>query len=83
MIGVFNLVSAFSVTMWVHLHYGDDGLQQLLKWLSSHCYHMLIEPQPWKCYKTALKRCIHVLSEIKDRNKMTMNICDAGIVLVD
>lgn len=47
----FNLISCLSVTMWVHLHHGDDGLFSFLQCLSSMTEHLLIEPQPWKCYR--------------------------------
>ena len=53
----FNLVTLFSITMWIHLHHGDHGLKRILE-LSSQLTNssVLIEPQPWKCYKTAIKR---------------------------
>jgi SAM-dependent methyltransferase len=54
----FHVISLFSITMWIHLNHGDDGLKALLR-LSSHSasYGLIIEPQPWKCYKVAAKRC--------------------------
>lgn len=52
----FTLLACFSVTLWIHLNNGDEGLCEFLRYLSTICDHMLIEPQPWKCYKTAMRR---------------------------
>ncbi len=53
----FVVVSLFSITMWVHLNHGDGGLASLIarsaKWSS---FGLVVEPQPWKCYKSAQKR---------------------------
>ena len=42
--------------MWVHLHHGDAGLRSMLHKLAKLCRRLLVEPQPWKCYKTAERR---------------------------
>ena len=42
--------------MWIHLHHGDAGLQRFLKRVCALCDHLLIEPQPWKCYRSCVKR---------------------------
>ena len=52
----FDLVSCFSVTMWIHLNHGDDGLGAFVKKVSDIATHVLLEPQPWKCYQTAARR---------------------------
>ena len=52
----FHLVTCFSITMWVHLHNGDTGLKDFLSYLSGNCTHFLLEPQPWKCYRNAMRR---------------------------
>ncbi|KAJ8917454.1 hypothetical protein NQ315_005501 [Exocentrus adspersus] len=54
--GKFNAVFCFSTTMWIHLNNGDEGLQRFLNYISDICVMLIIEPQPWKCYKTAVKR---------------------------
>uniref|UniRef100_K3W6U0 RNA methyltransferase n=1 Tax=Globisporangium ultimum (strain ATCC 200006 / CBS 805.95 / DAOM BR144) TaxID=431595 RepID=K3W6U0_GLOUD len=52
----FDLVTCFSVTMWIHLNQGDDGLWKFLDKVSEMAEHLIVEPQPWKCYRNAIKR---------------------------
>ncbi|XP_032060648.1 RNA 5'-monophosphate methyltransferase-like [Aythya fuligula] len=52
----FDIGFCMSVTMWIHLHHGDSGLREFLAFLSSLCEYLLIEPQPWKCYRAAARR---------------------------
>ncbi|KAF9417842.1 hypothetical protein HW555_005139 [Spodoptera exigua] len=40
------------ITMWIHLNNGDAGLLAFLKYLKA----IVIEPQPWKCYRNAQRR---------------------------
>ena len=47
----FDLVMCFSVTMWIHLNRGDKGLAEFLGLCCSLSRNVLVEPQPWKCYK--------------------------------
>lgn len=54
--GRFDLGLCFAVTMWVHLNHGDEGLRQFLRYISSRCDFLLIEPQTWKCYRNASRR---------------------------
>ena len=51
----FDLVTVFSVTMWVHLNLGDRGLEELVRRLVAVAACVLVEPQPWKCYQTAAR----------------------------
>jgi SAM-dependent methyltransferase len=52
----FDVIFCFSVTMWIHLNYGDEGLRQFLISVSMRTNMVVIEPQPWKCYRTAVRR---------------------------
>lgn len=52
----FSLLFVNSITMWIHLHHGDDGLRNFLRYISSIAEYVLIEPQDWKCYRTAVRR---------------------------
>jgi hypothetical protein len=81
----FHFVSLFSITMWIHVNHGDEGLIKFLETAASLSIYnnndndnndnnnntfkdntndrvntisyssLLIEPQPWKCYKSASK----------------------------
>ena len=54
----FSLVSCFSITMWIHMNHGDEGLLQFLDIVGtvSNC-SVLLEPQLWKSYRKANERC--------------------------
>ncbi|KAL4655703.1 pre-miRNA 5'-monophosphate methyltransferase [Arapaima gigas] len=52
----FDLGVCLAVTMWVHLNHGDTALLELLSRLASLCQHLLLEAQPWKCYRSAARR---------------------------
>ncbi|XP_076270262.1 putative RNA methyltransferase CG11342 [Rhynchophorus ferrugineus] len=52
----FDVVFCFSISMWIHLNHGDDGLKLFLSKVSKLTDFLVIEPQPWKCYRTAIKR---------------------------
>lgn len=52
----FDISFCMSVTMWIHLNHGDRGLVEFLAFLASLCRYLLIEPQPWKCYRAAARR---------------------------
>lgn len=52
----FHLTLCLAVTMWVHLNHGDPGLLELLSCLASISSHLLLEAQPWKCYRSAARR---------------------------
>ncbi|XP_050362397.1 probable RNA methyltransferase CG11342 [Nymphalis io] len=53
---MFDIVFCFSVTMWIHINNGDSGLQKFLIFLKENSKSIIIEPQPWKCYKNAQRR---------------------------
>ncbi|XP_061544284.1 pre-miRNA 5'-monophosphate methyltransferase [Phycodurus eques] len=52
----FHLTLCLAVTMWVHLNHGDAGLLRLLSRLAELSRHLLLEAQPWKCYRSAARR---------------------------
>lgn len=52
----FDAVFALSLTMWIHLNNGDAGLLNFLDKISGLGDLLIVEPQPWKCYLTAMKR---------------------------
>lgn len=52
----FDVVCCLSITMWIHLNNGDDGLKRFLDLSTEFCEILVIEPQPWKCYQNAVRR---------------------------
>jgi SAM-dependent methyltransferase len=74
----FSFISLFSITMWIHLNWGDVSLKTFIGnaiELLTIPGSILIEPQPWKCYRNAAKRCRKMglkkpkcLDEIKIQN---------------
>ncbi|CEG49447.1 double stranded rna [Plasmopara halstedii] len=60
----FNLVTCFSLTMWIHLNHGDEGLWKFLETISDMTEHLIIEPQTWKCYRNAQKRLIRMRVDV-------------------
>ncbi|GBN68832.1 Pre-miRNA 5'-monophosphate methyltransferase, partial [Araneus ventricosus] len=52
----FDLITCFSTTMWIHLNHGDNGLDNFLHIISKLGKFLLLEPQEWKSYKSALRR---------------------------
>ena len=55
----YDVISLFSVTMWIHLNHGDDGLRRTMRRLAAVAAPgalMLLEPQHWKNYRKAHQR---------------------------
>ncbi|GAA5971463.1 hypothetical protein JCM11641_008361 [Rhodosporidiobolus odoratus] len=55
----FDVVTLFSVTKWLHLWNGDDGMLQLFRSLHSFLPPggvVVVEPQEWDNYKRAVKK---------------------------
>lgn len=74
-----DLISLLSTTMWIHVHAGDDGLQDVLKQTCQKTKRfLLIEPQPSKCYRKAMIRLRKMgrpeFNVSSDRLKLRRNI---------
>lgn len=52
----FDVTFCFSVTMWIHLNNGDDGLLQFINSIKQISRTILLESQPWQCYRNAQRR---------------------------
>ncbi len=55
----YELITAFSVTKWLHMHSGDDGLKRVFKRVYAALKPggvFVMEPQPTKSYKAARRK---------------------------
>ncbi|KRX04299.1 hypothetical protein PPERSA_11423 [Pseudocohnilembus persalinus] len=55
-----DTVLCFSVTKWIHLNYGDEGIMKLFKNIYYQLNHggiFILEPQDWKSYKKRRSLC--------------------------
>lgn len=52
----FDFVFCFSITMWIHLNHGDSGLEKFLYNVCEYGKIIVLEPQTWDSYKTAVRR---------------------------
>lgn len=52
----FDIAFCFSVAMWIHLNGGDDGLASFLENIKSISRTIVMELQPWPCYRNAQRR---------------------------
>ncbi|XP_046385310.1 probable RNA methyltransferase CG11342 [Ischnura elegans] len=88
----FDAVFLFSVTMWIHLNCGDNGLRKLLLLSAKLAKNLIvIEPQLWKCYSAAKRRCtraggdgfpllpkLTLRSDEAIENEISKVLCEAG-----
>ncbi|XP_012276256.1 probable RNA methyltransferase CG11342 isoform X2 [Orussus abietinus] len=79
----FDVAFCFSITMWIHLNHGDQGLREFFKEICKHCDMVVVEPQSWKCYRNASRRLrrskgedFPLLSSIKYREDVEDYIVD-------
>jgi len=57
--GSIDCLTALSVTKWVHLHRGDQGLRSFfgrVRELLSPGGLFVLEPQPWRSYRAAVSK---------------------------
>ncbi|KAK0163089.1 hypothetical protein PV327_006799 [Microctonus hyperodae] len=52
----FDVIFCFSITMWIHLNHGDEGLVRFLEDICERAELVVIEPQLWKNYRNASRR---------------------------
>lgn len=77
-IQTFDLILVLSITMWIQLQYGRHGLQEFLMALFQRRHTplgiVIVEPQPWKCYRSALKRLRHLKSPLPSHHSELKSI---------
>lgn len=57
--GSFEAISCMSVTKWIHLHGGDSILAAFFQKVEDALApggFFILEPQPWKSYKAAVRK---------------------------
>lgn len=52
----FDIIFCFSITMWIHLNHGDSGLMEFIYNVCKLSDLIVLEPQTWDSYKTAIRR---------------------------
>ena len=65
--------------MWIHLNHGDQGLEDFLSALCQWGDNVVVEPQPWKCYRNAVRRAKKTKSQpfvLYDSLRYRTNIVD-------
>jgi len=56
-----DTITCMSVTKWIHLHGGDDVIRAFFLKVKEILYpggYFVLEPQPWKSYKSATKKLV-------------------------
>lgn len=56
--------------MWIHLNHGDSGLDRFLKNVSRITRFLVLEPQEWKSYKSAVRRMTRLNQELFALDKL-------------
>ncbi|BGP37116.1 hypothetical protein JCM10450v2_001024 [Rhodotorula kratochvilovae] len=85
--GRIDVVTLFSITKWLHLHHGDEGMLRLFR--SLHAFLpvggvVIVEPQEFDNYKRAVKRnkdLREVFKAIQLRPPFEQEMKDAGFTL--
>lgn len=60
----YDVIVCLNVTRWVHLNWGDIGLQRLFRRIYTHLHPgglFILQPQPWSSYSK--------------RKRLTVNVC--------
>ncbi|XP_015610358.1 probable RNA methyltransferase CG11342 [Cephus cinctus] len=77
----FDVAFCFSISMWIHINYGDFGLVEFLSGVCKFSNMVVIEPQRWKCYRNASRRLrrfngedFPLLDSLKYRGNMSEHI---------
>jgi 7SK snRNA methylphosphate capping enzyme len=63
---IFNTILCLSVTKWVHLHHGDQGIKALFHKMFDSLVpggRLVLEPQPFKSYKAKYRNADQVSSQ--------------------
>lgn len=67
----YDVILALSLSKWIHLNWGDDGIKRFFKKVYHHLRpggKFILEPQPFKCYSK--------------KKKITVSGCKFEVVLI-
>ncbi|XP_052396663.1 7SK snRNA methylphosphate capping enzyme [Carassius gibelio] len=68
----YDVILCLSLTKWVHLNYGDAGIQRLFQRIYRHLLPggvLILEPQPWSSYSRSKR-----LTEVTYRNYRSIRL---------
>lgn len=64
----YDCILCLSLTKWIHLNWGDDGLKRMFRRIFLHLHpggRLILEPQPWSTYQKKSKMTPQIFENYK------------------